>query len=120
MAFVGQESIEDTNHASLGSLTFLGVSTAAGAAVATAAIFGGALLAGAAGAAAVGAVGAVVGRVIAKSDAYRLAEQVDEGHLLLFVRTKDADSEQVALQILSRNGAIEPKVYCVPTAERET
>jgi hypothetical protein len=38
----------------------------------------------------------------------------------LFVRTKDADSEQVALQILSRNGAIEPKVYCVPTAERET
>jgi hypothetical protein len=114
IAFVSEEGTEDTNHAGLGALVFLGAAGAAGAAVITAGIFGGALLAGTAGAAAVGAVGAVVGTVISKSDADLLEEQIDEGHILLFARTKGSESERVAIEVLSRNGAIEPKVYSVP------
>lgn len=114
IAFVSKESTEDTNHAGLGALAFLGAAGAAGAAVITAGIFGGALLTGAAGVAAVGAVGAIVGTVISKSDADQLEEQVDEGHILLFVRTTDAESERVAMEALAKNGAIEPKVYSVP------
>jgi hypothetical protein len=113
-AFVADESLDDTSHAWLGSLMLLGTTTTAGVAVATAGIFGGALLAAAAGAASMGAVGAVLGLIIHRSDADYLEEQVDEGHLLLFVRTRDAQLEQKAVAILSKHCAFDPRVYSVP------
>jgi hypothetical protein len=112
-AFVGNESVDDTLHALLGGLFFYGVTTAAGAAVASAAVLGGAALAAVSGVAAVGAAGAAMGLIIHKSDANYLEEQVDEGHLLLFVRTNDVEREQEAIAILSRHGAYDAKVYSV-------
>jgi len=114
-AFVTNRRDDDTVHAWLGSLMFYGATTAAGAAVASAAVLGGAVLAATSGAAAIGAAGALMGLIIHKSDAQYLEEQVDEGHLLLFVRTRDAEHEKKAMQILAENSAYEPKVYEVAT-----
>jgi hypothetical protein len=52
--------------------------------------------------------------IIHESDAEYLEEQVDEGHLLLFVRTQGADEEAKAVDILSRHGAFQAKVYEAP------
>lgn len=71
------------------------------------------LLPRAAGVAAVGAAGTVIGLLIHQSDSDFLDEQIDEGHLLLFVRTSDTDRRDVAMKILSKQGAFEPKVYSV-------
>lgn len=113
-AFVAKESMGDTVHAYLGSLFFAGSTVAAGAAVATAGILGGGLLAAAAGVAAIGAVGTVLGLIIHESDAEELEQQVEEGHLLLFVRTRDAAHEKQAIEILQRHTPIEVKVVSAP------
>jgi hypothetical protein len=119
-AFVANDAVEDTVHALLGSLFFYGVTTAAGAAVASAAVLGGAVFAAVGGVAAVGAAGAAMGLVIHKNDASYLEEQVDEGHLLLFVRTHDSERENTAKEILSRHGAYDAKVYTVAACSKPT
>lgn len=113
-AFVAKESVGDTVHAMIGSLSLAGSTVAAGAAVASAGIFGGALAAAVAGAAALGAVGAVLGGIIHESDAEELEEQIEEGHLLLFVRARDSAKEKQAVEILQRHTPIEVKVVTVP------
>lgn len=113
-AFVAEESIDDTSHAGLGGLVLLGATTAAGAAVATAGVLGGALVVAATGTAAFAAIGAVLAAIIHESDADYLEEQVDEGHLLLFVRTKDSEHEAKAVDILSKHCGFDARVYSVP------
>lgn len=112
-AFVRRESVGDTVHALLGNLFFVGTTTAAGAAVITAGVLGGALLPAIAGAAAVGAVGAVVGRVIHQSDAEYLEEQVEAGRILLFVRVQDQAAEKLATEILSKHCDLDVKAITV-------
>lgn len=109
-AFVADESVGDTVHAFLGTLFFVGTTAASGAVVASAAVLAGALLPAVAGAAALGAVAASMALIIHQSDAEHLEEQVDEGHLLLFVRTRDDASEARAVDILTRHGAFEARV----------
>lgn len=113
MAFVRKQSMGDTVHAGLGSLFFVGATTAAGAAVASAAVLGGALVAAATGVAAIGGIGAAMVLILHQSDAEYLEEQVDEGHLLLFVRTRDATREKQAVKILSRHAAYDARVHSV-------
>ncbi len=116
-AFVAEKSMGDTLHGFLGTLFFVGTTAASGAVVASAAVLGGGLLAAAAGAVAlVGITGGAMSLIIHQSDAEHLEEQVDEGHLLLFVRTENADEEAKAVDILSRHGAFEAKVYEAPAA----
>lgn len=113
-AFVAKESVGDTVHAYLGSLYLAGSTAAAGAAVASAAVLGGGLLAAVAGAAAIGAIGGLLARIIQQSDAEELEQQVDEGHLLLFVRTSDDAREKLAVEVLSKHTPIEVKVVSAP------
>jgi hypothetical protein len=111
LAFVADSSMGDTVHAWFGSLFFIGTTVASGAMVASAAVLGGALLAAVSGAAAlVGITGGALGLIIHESD----AEYLEEGHLLLFVRTNDLDREKVALGILSKHGAFDARMYEVP------
>jgi outer membrane lipoprotein SlyB len=114
VAFVRNESMGDALHAWLGSLFFAGATTAAGAAVVSAAVLGGALLSAATGAAAIGAIGAALALIIHQSDAEYLEQQVDEGHVLLFVRTPDVAREKKASEILSRHSAYDVRIYSVP------
>ncbi len=115
-AFVADKAMGDTVHAILGTLFFVGTTAASGAVVASAAVLGGSLLPAVAGAAGLGAIGGALSLIIHQSDAEHLEEQVDEGHLLLFVRTRDHDKEAKAIEILSRHGAYEAKVYEAPAA----
>lgn len=115
MAFVRKESLGDGFRTWAGGLVFVGATATGGAAVASAGVLGGALTAATAGAAAVGAVSAaVLGLIIRKSDAEHLEEQVDEGHLLLFVRTRTAGHEQKAVEILSKHCGSDVRVHEVP------
>ena len=116
-AFVAKESVGDTVHAYLGSLFFAGTTVAAGAAVASAGVLAGGLLAAVTGAAALGAIGAALALIIRESDAEELEQQVEEGHLVLFVRTKDQAHEKRAAEILQRHTPIEVKVVAAPASD---
>lgn len=110
-AFVRKQSVGDTFRALEGSLFFAGTTAAMGAVVATSAIFGGALLPAVSGAAAVAVVGSLIGGLIHQSDAEYLEEQVDEGHLLLFVRADDGESEKLAIEIINRHAGYDARVH---------
>ena len=85
-----------------------------GAVVASAAVLGGAVLGAVGGIVGLGVVGALVATIIHQSDAEHLQQQVDEGHILLFVRVTDADKEQQAMNILVRNCGVDVKMYEIP------
>jgi hypothetical protein len=112
-AFVGRESIGDAPRTVGGSLFFVGTSGVMGAVVASSAVFGGALLAAIGGIVGMGVIGALVATVIHQSDAEYLQQQVDEGHILLFVRI-DSAREQQAMNILKQHSGLDVKMYDVP------
>ncbi len=113
IAFVGRESIGDAPRTVGGSLFFVGTSGVMGAVVASSAVFGGAVLAAVGGIVGVGLIGALVATVIHQSDAEYLQQQVDEGHILLFVRI-DSAREQQAMNILKQHSGLDVKMYDVP------
>jgi len=120
-AFVADKSMGDTVHALIGSLFIVGTTVASGAIVASAAVLGGGLLAAITGAVALaGITGGAMSLIIHESDAEFLEEQVDEGHLLLFVRTENAEREAQALEILSKHGVLDAKIYEAPATEHIT
>jgi hypothetical protein len=110
-AFVEADSVGDTVRSAGGGLYFAGSTAALGAAVVSAAAFGGALLPAVAGVAAVGAVGALIGSVISRSDAEYFEHQLEKGRLLLFVRIDDPAGEEEASKILSRHAAEDVRVH---------
>jgi hypothetical protein len=118
IAFIGKESIGETASALGGGLFFVGTSGITGAVVASAAVFGGALLAAIGGIVGVGVVGALVATIIHQSDAEYLQQQVDEGRILLFVRMADSAREQQAMDILIRHCGVDVKMYEVPVKKR--
>lgn len=113
IAFVRRESFGDAARTHTGGLMFVGASGAAGAVVASSALLGGALLPAVGAVVGVGLVGAFVASFIHQSDAEYLQQQVDEGHLLLFVRV-DPTREQEAMSILKQHSGLDVKVYEVP------
>lgn len=111
-AFVDKNSNSQQQQDSLGgSLFFAGTTGAMGAVVASSAVFGGALLAALSGVVAVGAVGAMAGKIIQQSDADYLQQQVDEGHILLFVTIDDPHREQEIVDLLNRHRGQDIKVH---------
>lgn len=118
-AFVAEKSVGDTVHGFIGSLFFVGTTATSGAVVASAAILGGSLVAALGGAVALGGAAAAMGLILHKGDAEYLEEQINAGHLLLFVRTDDAEHEKQALSILSSHGAFDAKVYSAPTKKHD-
>jgi hypothetical protein len=113
-AFVAKDSIGDMPHALFGSLYLIGSAVAGGAVVASAGILGGAVAVAVATVAVFGGVGALLAEIIHESDADYLEEQVDEGHLLLFVRTEDTKQENNAIKIMSKHSAFDPRIHTVP------
>ena len=113
-AFVAKDSLGDTPRAWLGSALSIGAAVAGGLVVVSAGVLGGALALATAGGVAVGGMGAILARLIGQSDAEYLEEQVGEGHLLLFVRTRDAALEKRASEILSKHSAYDVRIYSVP------
>lgn len=112
-AFVNKESVKGSTNSFVGSLSFIGAAALGSTAVASAALLGSPVLVGLAALAFGGGIAAVMGKIISKSDADYLKEQLDEGHILLFVRTMDPHRERLALEILSRHGAFDSKIIDV-------
>lgn len=111
-AFVDKNSNSQQQQDSLGgSLFFVGTTGAMGAVVASSAVFGGALLAALSGVVAIGAVGAMAGKIIHQSDADYLQQQVDEGHILLFVTITEPQREQEIVDLLTRHEGQNVKVH---------
>ena len=120
VAFVGKESTENSTSAFLGSLSFIGAATVGSGMVASAALLGGPLLVSAATVAFGGGITAVMGWVISKSEADYLEEQIEAGHILLFVRTRNAQQERKALDSFSKFAAFGSKIVTIDgsTAEK--
>ena len=112
--FVGEESAGDVTNTAGGSLFFVGTTGVVGVVVTSSAVLGGALFAAIGGIVGVGIVGALAAMMIHQSDAAHLQQQVDEGHILLFVRMADSSREQQAMNILTRHSAVDVKMYEVP------
>jgi len=104
-AYVSTESRGDAEGGLIGGLMYVGALAAAGATVAS----GGTLGAAIAGAAALGGAGGLIGATLAKfiddQHATTLEEHLKHGGLLLWVRTRDAEHEKKAKDILSKHSA---------------
>jgi hypothetical protein len=113
-AYVSTESIGDAEGALVGGLVYVGATAAAGAVVATggtlAAIIAAAAVAGGAG----GLIGSVLSQWLDDQQADHLQEQLNHGGLLLWVRTRDAEREKRAVQILAKHSGRDVHVHTLP------
>jgi hypothetical protein len=116
-AFIAKEAMGDTVHALFGSLYFLGATVAAGAVVVSAGALASALFVAVTGAATISAISIVLSTIIHQSDADEIEQQIDEGHLVLFVRTADPKQEKLAVEILTKHAGSGAKVYSVKPEE---
>jgi outer membrane lipoprotein SlyB len=104
--FVQRESIGSTPYAAIGGLSFVASAIGGGAIVASAGIFGGALAAATAGPVVVGLAGLLAGTLMSKTDSESLQEQVDSGHILLFVRTGENRFKDEVSKLLEKHSAV--------------
>ena len=113
-AYVATESMGDAEGGLIGGLFYIGAVAAAGAIVASggtlAAAIGGAALAGGAG----GAVGAFLARLVGEHHAEYLQKQLDQGGMLLWVRTRDEAHEERARDILKKHSAYDVHIHEIP------
>jgi hypothetical protein len=113
IAFVRRDTLGETARTHFASMFFVGTGGVMGGLVATAAVVASPLLVALGTVVGVGMVGAAAAAFIHQSDAEYLQQQVDEGHILLFVRIDDARGQQ-AMNILKRHSGLDVKMYDVP------
>ncbi len=105
--FVENESVGSTPYAAIGGLTFVASAIGGGAIVASAGIFGGALAAATAAPVVVGLAGLLAGTIMSKNSAESLQEQVDAGHILLFVRTGENKFKDEVMKVLEKHSGVD-------------
>jgi hypothetical protein len=114
--YADDHSIAEARTGAIGGLAYIGAVAAAGLVVASggglAAAIAGAALAGGGG----GLLGSIAARFIGQAHAENLQAQLDKGGLLLWVKTRDADEEQRALEILRRHGGQDVHVHDLPVS----
>lgn len=119
IAFVGKDALGEAAQSLGGGMFFIGAVFVMGGLVLVSALMGGAMLAAIVGIVAVVVVGALVAYISLQSDAEELKEQVDKGHILLFVRIAVADREKEIMAILEKHSAMDIKMYNAPLKPRE-
>lgn len=119
-SYASQESLGAGEGGLIGGFAYVPAVTAAGVVV----LSGGAMapaIAAAVGAGGAGAaIGAVLARWLGRHHGENLEQQMERGGLLLWVRTRDAEREQRAKEILSRHDARDVHVHEVPAEGPET
>jgi hypothetical protein len=109
--YVSPEAIADAQGGMVGILAYAGATIAAGAVV----ISGGTIVAAIVTATLAGGAGGIVGSVLAKwlgdRHAKHLQMQIDQGGLLLWVRTRDANAEVRAVDILTKHSSRDVHVH---------
>jgi hypothetical protein len=116
VAYVARESIGDAESAVLGGFLYVGALAGMLPILATGGAVAAALVATVAGGAAGAAVGGVLADMIGRSHADHLAEHLERGGLLLWVRTHDLQHEKKATAILERHGGQDVHVHGIPDA----
>lgn len=104
------EALNVAPYATFGAFTFVGGVLGGGALVASAGVLGGAVAVAAAASTVVGGIGALTAGILSQSDAENLQEQLDAGHMLLFVRTGEDRQKDQVLEILAEHSGIKPRV----------
>lgn len=114
VGFVGMDSRAEGRGLAAGGLGYLGAAVAAGAVIATGGAL--ALVAGLAAAAGIGGgmIGSRLGRSLDTRYGQWLKEQQRRGGILLWVRTRDAEAEQRACEILARCGGSGVRIVAFP------
>jgi transcription elongation GreA/GreB family factor len=110
-AYVSTEAIGDAEGAVIGALMYVGAGVLMGPVAAAGGTIAAILGAAALGSGAGGVIGTVLARLLGDWHARRIAEQLDRGGLLLWVRPWDAGQENVAVQILERNAGRDVHVH---------
>jgi len=109
--YVSKESVGAAEGALIGAPLYFAALAAFGAIVSS----GGSLAAALAGAAAAGGAGGLIGGILAKlvgdHHAHYLQRQLEQGGLLLWVRTWDASDEQRAVAILKKQSGRDVHVH---------
>jgi hypothetical protein len=114
--YVSTESIGDAEGGLIGGLLYVGAVAAAGAIVASGGTLAGAVLGAALAGGAGGLIGSVLARLVGDHHAHHLQEQLDHGGLLLWVRTRDAQHEKRAVDILRKHSGRDVHVHAIPWA----
>lgn len=114
VAYSGRDSLTEGRTAIVGGLAYIGAVAAVGAIVASggtlAAAIAGAVLAGGSG----GLLGSFGARWLGRDRANEIQSQIDKGGLLLWVRVRDKEHEQRAVEILNRHSAEDVHVHELP------
>ncbi len=110
-AYVSTEAIGDAEGALVAALAYIGALTAVGAVVASGGTLAAAIAAAAAAGSGAGSIGAVFARFISAGRADLVAEHLERGGLLLWVRTRDVAHEKRAVDILRRDGAEDVHIH---------
>lgn len=114
--YVSTESIGDAEGGLIGGLLYVGAVAAAGAIVASGGTLAGAILGAALAGGAGGLIGTVLAKLVGDHHAHHLQEQLDHGGLLLWVRTRDAEHEKRAVDILKKHSGRDVHVHAIPWA----
>jgi hypothetical protein len=112
-AFVKKKSVGGAFHGVADGVLFAGSVAVLAIAVVLSAIFGGAVAAATVAVVGVLCVGGLMAFIIHQNAGEALHDQVERGHMLLFVRTTDAGREKQAKQILAAHGGRRVKVLAV-------
>lgn len=113
-AYVARESIGDAEGAAIGGLMYLGAFIGFAPIVASGGAIGAAILAAVLGGGGGAAIGSIFAGLLGKKHADYLNDQLEHGGLLLWVRTRDAEHEKRAVEILSRHSGQDVHVHGVP------
>lgn len=109
VAYVSPESIGDAEGALIGGLLYIGVGAVLASVRALATAITGGALGGGAGA----VIGSVLAKLVGDHHARDLKEQLDDGGLLLWVRTWDEAREKRAVSILKKHSGFDVHVHAV-------
>ena len=110
-AYVSTEVIGDAEGGVFGGLIYVGALATLTAVVASGGAIGAAIIAAAAGGMGGGAIGAVLAKIIGQHHAENVADQLERGGLLLWVRTWNAADETRAVKILSDHSGSDVHVH---------
>lgn len=119
-AYVDKTMITEAESGLVGGLFYVGAVAAAGATVATGGslplILAATLAAGGAG----GALGGVLAKAVDHEETKEIEAQLDRGGLLLWVKLREDQQDETALQALRDNGADSAEVHRLPVASAKS
>lgn len=113
-AYISTDVIGDAEGGVFGGFIYVGALATLTAVVASGGAIGAAIIAAAAGGIGGGAIGAVLAKLIGQHHADYVADQLERGGLLLWVRTWNAVDEKHAVEILAAHSGADVHVHDLP------